>query len=134
MGVVLGKDGGFFKKIDGVFRRRVGFVINCDEGFSFIHIGDLLNVFGFVIKHREIEGIINASAPNIVSILRFFEIWTDRRDCFIVVNLMEPFLRFLWGEAADVLVVGQNVKPVKLQQSGFVFKFPDAEISIQSLL
>ncbi|MGL5041039.1 MAG: DUF1731 domain-containing protein, partial [Aeromonas sp.] len=45
-----------------------------------------------------------------------------------------PLLQLMMGEAADLLLTGQNVLPARLQQAGFHFTYPTLPAALSNLL
>jgi len=124
-GLVLGATGGVLKTMYPIFNFGLGGVIgNGQQAFSWIHIADLINAYNFTVEHDNINGIINAVAPNPVTNQYFTRAFGKilGRPAFMKV----PFfaLRMLYGEGAEALVSGQEVIPGRLLENGFEFMFP----------
>jgi len=55
-----------------------------------------------------------------------------RRPAFVPVPAFA--LRLLFGEMSTVLLEGQRAISRRLQESGFTFRFPEAEAALRDLL
>jgi len=63
LGLVLGKSG-FLKKFSLPYRVRLGINLGFyEKGFSFIHIGDLIQIINHIISEGNIDGVVNVVAP-----------------------------------------------------------------------
>lgn len=78
-GVVLGKTGGMIKQIYLPFFLGLGGPIGTGTQYMpWIHIDDLVNMFMFALKNRDVQGILNGVAPQVIvqMILHCFPIKT----------------------------------------------------------
>lgn len=133
-GIVLG-NGGALSKMITPFKLGVGG--NIGDGkqyFSFIHIHDLLNAYKFIYENIDSNGIYNLTAPipttnegltkSLGKVLH--------RPTFFSVPIFA--LNLIFSEGAKVLAEGQCVKPKRLTESGFKFKYLSIEKSIKNIL
>jgi uncharacterized protein (TIGR01777 family) len=136
IGVVLGAAGGALAKMLPPFRLGLGGRLGDGRQImSWIALADVVRVVQFAIESSAISGAVNATAPNPVSNAEF------TRALGRVLGRPTPFpvpafaLRLVFGEMADeILLCGADVRPRKLQQSGFVFEHPDLEDALRSEL
>lgn len=123
LGIVLDKNGGFIKSI--LYPFKIGtavFLGKGNQGFSFIHMEDLLRLNEYIIDNEDIKGIINAVSPQ----------YTTMRDvtnqlCLILkplfkINIPKVILNIIFGEGAIVFNEGQKVIPKAIMEKGFKFK------------
>ncbi len=134
-GIMLGKSGGALKKMSLPFKFGVGGRIGSGKQMmSWIHIEDVMSAIHFAITQPEINGPLNVSSPNPTSNREFTKTLARvmRRPAIFPVPAF--MLRLVFGQGAVVLTGGQTALPKKLQDSGFVFKFPNLEPALRDLL
>jgi NAD dependent epimerase/dehydratase family enzyme len=102
--------------------------------FPFIHLNDLLSAFWYLIKRKESNGIYNLVAPQMISNLEITEAMQKRTRKSLLPSVPKAALRLLYGEGAEMLLVGQKVIPKRLQREGFHFAFPNFESVLDDLL
>lgn len=94
------------------FRFGVGGPIGSGrQVMSWIHIDDMIQAIMYLLKHDEICGVINATAPNPVSNKQFSQALARAisRPCLFTVP---PFvLKLAYGEMSELLLYGQYVVP-----------------------
>jgi uncharacterized protein (TIGR01777 family) len=135
LGVVMSREGGLMKNLLPIFRLGLGGPIgNGTQGFSWIHLDDLLNAYLYVLEHPETEGIFNLTAPEIITNNQFTKSLASvvRRPAIIPVsNFM---LKMLYGEGAVALTEGAFVEPFRLNESGFEFRYPKIEDALKEIV
>jgi NAD dependent epimerase/dehydratase family enzyme len=104
------------------------------QGFSFIHIEDLIRAFDFMISNSLVQGKYNLCAPSPSTNKEFTKLLAKahHRPAFMVIPKF--FLRLMYGKRAEMLIYGQKVIPERLKLAGFQFLYPDAESVINNLL
>jgi uncharacterized protein len=133
-GIVLGSTGGAMKTMYPIFNYGLGGMIGTGEqGFSWIHIADLVNAFTYAMEHETPEGIINAVAPNPVTNKHFTKTFGKVLRQPTVMKVPYFALKMLYGEGAQALASGQTVLPEKLLKAGFEFRFPTIEKALMDL-
>lgn len=123
-GIVLAKNGGALKKMLLPFKLGLGgHMASGEQMMSWIHIDDMVAAIAHLVEHKALEGAINLTAPNAVSNTDFSNTLATQlaRPCFLFTPTW--LLKLLFGEMADLLIYGQNVKPAKLLADGFTFKY-----------
>ena len=119
LGVVLGKDGGAFKKQHLLFKLGLwGKIGTGEQGMPWIHIDDLLKAYLFVLNHPETEGVYNLTAPESVSNKAFTKIMGNvmHRPTLLAVPVFA--LKLLYGEGSIALTDGAFVEPKRLLDVG----------------
>ncbi len=132
--VVLGRDGGSLPALARVARQRVRVVRGSGRhGFSWIHIEDLLALIDFCIEQPDLEGAINAAAPEPVSQREFATALSALYGPAVTAPVPAWTLWLAMGELAQLLVEGQRVVPARALSLGFQFKYPQLSTALQDL-
>lgn len=125
-GIVLGKDGGALSQMLTPFKLGLGGVIgDGSQGFSFIHIEDLINAYKFVIENENLSGIFNLSTPEPTTNRGLTKALGEALHRPTLIPLPEFVVNIIFGEGAKVLTDGQQMLPKHLLDSGFKFKYSD---------
>lgn len=134
-GVILGQNGGALQKMALPFKLGLGGRIGSGKQMmSWMHLEDVISAIHVVITQPGFKGPVNFTAPGPVSNREFTKTLgrvMNRPAIFPVPAFM---LRLVFGQGAVVLTGGQTAIPKKLQESGFVFKYPDLEPALRNLL
>lgn len=134
-GVVLSNNGGAFIPQVLPFKMLVGGPLgNGKQGYSWIHIDDEVAAIRFLIENKEASGPFNVTSPNPVSNGEFGKVIGKvmKRPSFIPVPAFA--LKLVFGEVSNILLDGRFVLPKRLQELGFIFRFPNAESAVADLL
>jgi len=125
-GPVLGRGGGILSQIALPFRFGLGARLGRgDQFFPWVHLDDLVGIIVWAATHADIEGPVNAVAPEPVTNAEFSE--GVARVQGRGVHLAAPAfaLKLAMGEMAEeVLLAGQKVSPARVLRSGFQFRYP----------
>ena len=133
-GIILG-DGGALGKMLTPFKLGVGGIIgNGLQSFSFIHLEDLLNAYGFVYENKDLKGVFNLTAPNPTTNYEFTKALGKSLNRPTILPVPEFVLNMIFSEGAKVLTDGQCVRPKKLIDDGFKFKFEDINSCLDDLI
>lgn len=133
-GIVLAKKGGALGKMLPAFKLCLGGPIgNGEQGMSWIHIDDMIQLILFIIKHPEISGPVNATAPNPVSNAEFSKSLGNALSRPAFIAMPTAVLKLLMGEMSDLLTTGQFVIPRKAQAHNYRFHHPDIKSALESL-
>lgn len=134
LGVVLSKDGGAFPKMALPFRFFVGGTIaSGNQGFSWIHINDLLEIFWTVINTPRIKGVIHCTAPQMCDNLIFTYTLAKESHRPVCFSIPSFFFKLLFGERASIFTKGQKVFPYKLLNYGYLFQYPEIKTALREL-
>jgi uncharacterized protein (TIGR01777 family) len=132
---VLGKDGGALSKMTLFFKMFLGsYFGKGDQIISWIHIHDLILAIEFLINNEKIEGPVNFSSPNPVSMKEFCKQLAKsiHRPCFI--SMPSFVVKLLFGEMGNELFLfSRKVYPKKLLDNGFKFSFENIKEAFNNL-
>ena len=134
-GVVLSSGGGALPFMALPFRFFVGGPLGSGKQYvPWIHEEDQVAAIRFLIDHPGQRGAFNLSAPQPLTSAAFSQAIGRalRRPSFMPAPAFAFKLAF--GELATLLVDGQREIPRRLQQSGFRFKYEDADSALKDLL
>jgi len=134
-GLVLGRDGGILQEMLLPFRLGLGGTIgDGKQAFTWVHIGDLIRGYLFVIDHPETEGVYNLMAPNPTTnggLTKALGKVLHRPTPFRIPKFI---LRLRFGaEAAEALASGQYALPKRLEAAGFVFEYKTVDAALENL-
>ena len=134
LGVVLSKDGGAFPKMFLPFRLFAGGrIASGNQGFSWIHINDLLDIFWTIINTKGIKGTIHCTAPQMCNNLIFTYTLAKVSHRPVCLHIPSFIFRILYGESASIITKGQKVFPYKLLNYGYLFQYPEIKSALKEL-
>ena len=134
LGIVLG-DGGALAKMIPPFKLFAGGPLGTGkQWFSWIHRDDLVNLILEALTRKDIEGVLNATAPNPVRMSEFCQVLgkTLNRPSWLPVPSFVP--EALLGEGAKVVLEGQQVLPKRTTSFGFDYQYPTLEQALAEIL
>ena len=134
IGLVLGKESQTMQKLVPLFRMGLGGKIGSGrQPFPFVHIYDVVNALVWGIQHERAVGIYNLVAPESIDNKTFTEALAqafNRPALFAVPGFS---IKFIYGEAASLLLESPQVKPKRLIEEGFAFLFPNIKSCIAEI-
>ncbi|MHB1418378.1 MAG: TIGR01777 family oxidoreductase [Bacillota bacterium] len=133
-GVVLGNEGALNRMIMP-FKFYIGGPLGTgNQWISWIHIKDLTGLIRFVIEHQELNGPINATAPEPVTMKNFCRVLGAVMHRSSWLPVPELILKISLGQMAEMLLHGQRVVPNKITGAGFEFRFPKLSSALGDVL
>ncbi len=134
VGLVLSREAGMLKSIE--FPSKFGLAApfgNGQQWQSWIHIDDLIQIYAH-IHSNHLSGIFNGVAPNPASNYQVLQAVCDQiYRPFWLPGIPKWFLKIFLGEIVDLLYASQHVSALKIQQSGFKFKFENLKLALKDL-
>ncbi len=128
LGVVLSREGGMLKKMWTIFRLGMGGTLgNGSQAFSFIHIDDLAKAFEYFIKQKDTNGVYNLVAPTISTNREFSIELAKATHRKLLFSIPAVLIRFIMGEASELVLKGELVYPRKLVNENFYFQYPNIQ-------
>lgn len=136
IGIVLGRQGGALARVLLPFRLGLGGTIGCGRQYwSWIAVDDLVSAFLHAVVTDSLNGPVNAVSPMPVTNREFTRTLGRVLARPTIFPLPAPVARLLLGEMADALLLASaRVRPVRLLESGFQFRYPDLESALRHLL
>lgn len=134
VGLVMGM-GGALEKMLTPFKLFAGGPLgDGNQWFSWVHRDDLVNLMINSLTHSEMTGVLNGTAPNPVRMKEFCQILGKvlNRPSWLPVPAFT--LEALLGEAAKLVLEGQQVLPKKTQQTAFKYQYPQLEAALREIL
>ena len=131
IGIVLEAEGGALGKMLPVFKIGLGGPIgDGNQWMSWIHRSDLCGLIIKAIVDKQFSGVYHAVAPEPV-LMKYFSKTLGR--CLKRPDLLPvpgSILKLLLGDGAKLVLEGQKVISIKLQEKIYKFKYPLLEKAI----
>ena len=131
IGIVLEAEGGALGKMLPIFKIGLGGPIgDGKQWMSWIHRSDLCGLIVNALIDKQFSGVFNAVAPEPI-IMRDFS--KTLGNCLNRPNLLPvpgTILKLLLGDGAKLVLEGQKVSSIKLQEKIYKFKYPLLEKAI----
>ena len=136
MGVVLSSAGGALAKMLLPFKMGVGGVVGPGSQYmSWLTVDEAARIYAFVVQHPELQGPVNAVAPQPVTNAEFTKALGRVLHRPTVLPLPAFAARLAFGEMADELLLGSTrVIPTRLQAAGYQFQFPEIESALAAAI
>ena len=134
-GIVLSSHGGALSKMLPAYKCALGGPIaDGSQMMSWIHIDDMIGMIIYLVEEQALEGVFNATAPNPVSNSEFSSQLAETLKRPNFFRMPAQVLSLLLGEAAELLIYGQNVQPNKILKAGYRFHYPKLKEALSHLL
>ena len=126
LGVVLSRHGGALKKLIVPFKMGLGGRVGSGiQYFPFVHIDDVCNFVNWAVTNNSASGVYNLVAPQVINNKQFTSVLANVIKMPAFFTVPSFVLKVLYGEAAQIVTKGQQVKPTRLLAHGFKFRFHD---------
>lgn len=135
LGVVIAH-GGALDRMLTPFKLGLGGPIGSGRQFwPWIGIEDVCGMIGFILGNEDIEGPVNAVAPQELRCSEFARILGKVLSRPAVIPLPAFAARLALGEMAEsLLLASQRVRPKALENHGYAFQHPSLDGAIRSAL
>jgi uncharacterized protein len=134
-GVVLGKEEGALALMAMPYRLFVGGKVGSGEQWvSWVHVTDVVRAILFAITSNHLSGPINVTAPNPLRMNEFGKSIGSvlHRPHWLPVPSFA--MKMVLGQKSALVLEGQHVIPLVLQENGFEFRFPTLLSALEDLL
>jgi uncharacterized protein (TIGR01777 family) len=136
LGIVLASRGGALAKMLTPFRLGLGGPLgDGTQWMPWIHLGDVVDAILFAMRRDDLQGAVNAVAPEPLRNADFTRALASALRRPAVLPAPAFALRAAMGEMAGALLLASSrVRPERLAQAGFVWKFPRLPEALADLL
>ncbi|WP_456405142.1 TIGR01777 family oxidoreductase [Thiolapillus sp.] len=134
-GPVLGRDGGMLQRMLLPFRLGLGGPIGDGrQWLAWIHIEDHLRMIEALLEAEAMQGSFNASAPSPVTSKEFAQVLGRALRRPAMLPAPAWLLKLAMGEQAEILLGSQRAVPVRFEQVGFEFRYPELQTALEEIL
>lgn len=134
-GLVLDAGGGALAKMLPAFRLGLGGRLGDGRQFMpWIHREDLVRAIVFLLEHETLTGPFNASAPEPVTNAEFVRTLARHLGRPAALPVPAPLLKVALGEMSRLLLTGADMRPRRLQEAGFTFRYPILDEALTAIL
>jgi hypothetical protein len=136
IGVVLSPKGGAFMELSKTAKKGLASPLGSGQQYvPWIHIDDLVQVFYDAITNPAYDGTYNAVGPQHINNKEFTQKLAAAYGKHMILPRVPSFvLRMILGEMGDIVLEGSRISCEKLQQQGFVFRFPELTAALADLV
>ncbi|OTA15182.1 epimerase [Xenorhabdus vietnamensis] len=134
-GIVLAPEGGALQKMLPLFRLGLGGAIGSGKQYMpWIHIDDMVNGIYYLLASPELYGPFNMTSPYPVHNEHFSSTLASVLHRPAFMRIPEFVLKAMMGEAAELVLGGQQAIPEKLEKAGFGFRYFQLEEALQDVI
>jgi uncharacterized protein (TIGR01777 family) len=135
-GVILSREGGALPKMLFPFRMGVGGKLGSGQQYmSWIALDDAVGAIEQALADNTLRGAVNVVAPKAVTNYEFTKTLGRVLSRPTIFPVPAFAARLVFGEMADAtLLSSQRVEPVRLNESGYIFKYPELEGALRHVL
>lgn len=134
-GVILGKDGGALSLMAMPYKFHVGGTLGSGmQWVSWVHLDDIVGGMNHIIENDAISGVVNFTAPNPVRMKQFGETVASILNRRHWLPTPAPLLKIALGEKSIMVLEGQRVLPMVLQETNYEFKYAKIQDALVNLL
>jgi NAD dependent epimerase/dehydratase family enzyme len=102
---------------------------------SWIHIDDLCKMISKAIDDEKMSGIYNAVAPQPLQYRNMVKLLAQILEKkYFIIRIPGWILKLFLGEMACLATEGTRVSSRKIESTGFVFSYPQANYALRNLL
>jgi len=127
--------GGMLSRMIFPFRFFIGAPLGTGrQWIPWIHLEDVAGIFLFMIERGDLEGAVNITSPEPVTMKTFCGALAKilRRPCGVPIPGF--LLKMMLGEMSAVVLSSQKVLPEKLISAGYRFRYRDISEALGSIL
>ena len=134
IGVVLDEGGGALAKMLPAFRMGAGGRLGTGKHwFPWIHRADVTAICQWLLESDQARGAYNVGAPNPVTNAEFTRALGRALGRPTVLPMPEAALKLLFGEMSELLLVSDRMRPKRLLDEGFKFRYPDLDRALAAI-
>lgn len=104
-----------------------------DFWMSWIHEDDIINTYIFALETKTVQGVFNASAPEIVTHSDFMRQLSKTIHRKVLGAVPEFIAKRMFGEFFEEITRSQKVAPKRLLDKGFEFSYPTLSSALNQI-
>lgn len=133
-GLVLGHGGGLDKMMAPFKLGAGGKIGDGEQWMAWIHLEDVVGLVGFAISNSNVEGAVNATAPNPVRNREFTKELAGVLHRPAILTVPKFALHVLYGDMAQIVYASQRAMPEAAIAAGYTFRFPELSGALLDIL
>jgi hypothetical protein len=134
-GIVLDKKEGALPLMVMPYKWYAGGTIGSGrQWISWVHVADAARAVLFAVENEGIRGPVNVTAPNPVTMKEFGKTIGALLHRPHWLHVPSFALKWALGNKSSLVLEGQRAYPARLEEAGFVFRFPDLKSALEDLL
>jgi uncharacterized protein (TIGR01777 family) len=135
IGVVLDKNEGALSKMLLPFKTFTGGPLGSGKQyFPWIHIKDIVGLFMFALENKSVDGAVNFSSPNPVTMDEFAKTLGKVMNRPSIFKVPEAALKLILGDASEMITNSQRVIPKQASSNGYSFMFSDLKLAFKDII
>ncbi|HSP58465.1 MAG TPA: TIGR01777 family oxidoreductase [Halomonas sp.] len=135
LGLVLDAGGGSLQKMLPPFKLGLGGRFGDGKQFMpWVHREDLVRAIIFLIDNEPLSGAFNGSAPHPVTNAEFTRTLAKQLGRPARIPVPAIVLETAFGEMSRLLLTGADMRPKRLLDAGFEFRFPTLDKALADIL
>jgi uncharacterized protein (TIGR01777 family) len=134
-GVVLDKNGGALPQLAAPVKFAAGSPLGTGKQWiPWIHHQDVIDIYLMGIENEALNGVFNMVAPNPVTNKQMTKALAKQLHRPLWLPNVPAFaLKLLLGEMAEVVLGSDKVSSKKIEDAGFIFKYPEIGCALKEI-
>ncbi|KGE77886.1 TIGR01777 family oxidoreductase [Halomonas salina] len=135
LGLVLDAGGGMLQRLLPPFKLGLGGRLGDGTQFMpWVHRQDLVSAILLLLERDDLQGAFNGSAPHPVTNAVFTRLLARHLHRPALLPVPAKVLEIGLGEMSRLLLTGADMRPARLEEAGFAFRFPTLEEALTDIL
>lgn len=134
-GVVIGEGSEVTERLKPLYKMYLGGKIaSGKQGFPWIHIDDEVGAIIYALENDEMEGPYNLVAPQTINQGEFSKAFAKALGVADIWTIPGFAMSLVFGpEKSGILTGGQKAIPKRLEETGYSFKFLEAQKALEDI-
>ncbi|EOS96150.1 TIGR01777 family oxidoreductase [Erwinia tracheiphila] len=134
-GVILSKKGGALGKMKLPFQFGIGGPLGDGRQYMpWIHIDDMIDAILWLLNNAQLRGAFNMVAPGKVRNAQFAATLGQAMHRPALIRTPASAIKLMMGESSVLVLGGQQVIPKRLEESGFIFRWPQLASALANVI
>lgn len=133
-GIVMGDEGALPRMVSAFHLFAGGPIGTGRQWFPWVHHADIVGIYVHALADESVTGALNGGSPNPLRMSDFAKVLGKVLNRPSWAPVPRFALRLALGEAADSTLMSQRMSAGKALETGYVFRFPQAEEALRDVL